>query len=117
MNESVQAIRQQEADHEAQQRRVEYIRSEFMRSAKLGDMSAPAPWAPDVLDMTKSWRSNCRRTSTVGEAIFSAVDLGDGPTTSDVLGLLCKSAFGKSDEFSAYQLLNRLADSFVKHCV
>lgn len=114
MNESVQAIRQQDDEAEAQQRRVEYIRSEFMRAAKLGDMAAPAPWAPDVT----YWKGRLRlsRASTVSDAIFSACDLGDGPTTADVLGLLCKAAFGKSEEFTAYQLLNRLAGQFIKHC-
>lgn len=117
MNENnVQQIRLQDADHDAQQRRAEYIRAEFLRAAKLGDMAAPAPWAPAV----NVWADRGlieSRQSTVGEAILSAADLGDGPTTSDMLGLFCKAAQGKHDEFAAYQLLNRLADSFVRHCV
>lgn len=100
---------------ETHQRRVEHIRAEFMRAAKAGDMAAPAPWAP----ATHSWFPGYveRRASSVGEAIFSVVDLGDGPTTSDVLAVLCKAAFGSHEEFEAYMLLNRLADKFVEHCV
>lgn len=112
---NVRSIRLKDDDAEAQQRRVEYIRAEFMQAAKLGDMSAPAPWAP----VSYSWITGyvAPRASTVGEAIFSACDLGEGPTTGDVLAVLCKAAIGKSDEFSAYQLLNRLADSFIRHCI
>lgn len=114
MNESnVQQIRLADSEAEAQQRRGEYIRAEFMRAAKLGDMSAPAAWAPDAYSWLPGYVE--RRHSTVGDAIFSACDLGDGPTTNDVLAVLCKAAQGKHDEFTAYVLLNRLADSFVKH--
>ncbi|MBK5204324.1 MAG: hypothetical protein JJD98_02635 [Polaromonas sp.] len=120
MNENVRAIRQQDDEAEAQQRRAEYIRAEFMKAAfmratKLGDMSAPAPWAHSVTGWFAFRPATC--IPTVGDAINSALDLGDGPTTSDVLGLFCNAAFGKHDEFAAYQLLNRLADSFIKHCV
>lgn len=114
MNEgNVIAIREQDAYDEAREARAMYLENEFMDAAALGDLNVQADWAP----LTSDWDGNraVKRISTVGEAIAGTLDFRDGPTTEDVLDLLIRTAFGKSCEFEAYQMVERMARQFVKH--
>lgn len=113
MENSPSRIREQDAQDEAREDRARYLYEQFMAAASAGDMSAKADWAP----LTSDWDGNraVKRVSTVGEAIQDVLDYRNGPTTTDLLGLLCRTGHGKSCEFEAYQMVTRLADQFVRH--
>lgn len=113
MESNPRLIRAQDAEDEAREARDDYLRRCFMSAVIKGDMNAVADWAP----MVSVWENGLvlRKLQTVGEVLADVLDYRNGPSTSEVMNLLCKAAYGQHYEFLAYRLIERMAEQFVRH--
>jgi len=93
---------------------------DFLAATRAGRVDAPAVFAPRVPDRVAPKKldgSHYKRYQTVAEVMGESLDYGDGPTTAEVMGLLCRVAKGEPQTAAARELLNRMAASFAKYNV
>lgn len=81
-----------------------YLSAQFLAAARRGDMTARAPFAPQLEG----------REQTVGQVMDESFDLSSGPTFDDVFALLCSAANGRDVSKEANELVKRAADAWAQ---
>lgn len=93
--------------------REEALRTEFLHAA-LRDVKAPATFTKKFTDYSAGVDKKFQRHSTVGEAMFEALDYRNGPEVDDLLKLLSRAANGEDIRPQALELLHRMASKFAE---
>lgn len=83
------------------------IELEILQLVAAGDMSAAVYSAPlvDQRKFTLAGMMVSKRFQTLDEVLFDSLDMTDGPTFAEIMGLLCKVPEAKP-------LFNRMAQKF-----
>lgn len=110
------------AEQEAESRAAEQssLERSFLLAASIGDVAAPAAFAPRRIDATKSRIDGAwpMRRATVGEVLAEGFDYARGPTVEgDVMALLCRAARGEDVRADAKALLVRAAATWADMAV
>ncbi len=94
---------------------------EFLAAMRVDDVHADALFAPMRVGWPKWDVHNnvlCEQKSRhqkLHECMIESLDYGDGPTTADLMQLLCKVANGEIQTAQARELRQRMAEAFAKY--
>ena len=113
---SPRRIAQQDASDQHAAQAELAMHDDFIAAAKTCDMYTPCRWAP--LRIARDGEGKYTRTTvqTLDDVMQGALDYGNGPSTSDVMALLCSVAYCTEDNRKRAQaLISRMASTFAKY--
>lgn len=96
-------------------------RADFLAQAKRADANAVCIWASTVTDYSQTAGVGSvdklpRRNRTFTEVATDTLDLGNGPSMTEVIQVLLNAAHGlHATQIQAKALLERMADQYAKY--
>jgi hypothetical protein len=92
------------------------MHDDFIAACKAGDVYAPCQWAPKGIERDGKGCWTHSKTQTLDEVMNGSLDYTGGPSTTDVMALLCSVAYGTEDNRKRAQaLISRMASTFAKY--
>lgn len=113
---SPRRIAQQDASDQHAAQAELAMHDDFIAAAKTCDMYMPCRWAP--LRIARDGEGKYTRTTvqTLDDVMAGSLDYGNGPSTTDVMTILCSVAYGTEDNRKRAQaLISRMASTFAKY--
>ena len=106
------AQQDQRDQHAAQAELAMY--DDFISACKAGEVNARCEWAPLSVNF-EDGKYTRNKVQNLGEVMDSSLDYKDGPTSDDVMSILCAVAYGtENNQKRAQTLIARMAATFAR---
>lgn len=112
---SPRRIAQQDASDQHAAQAELAMHDDFVAACKAGDVNARCEWAPLSVNF-EDGKYTRNKVQNLADVMDGSLDYGDGPTSAELMALLCSVAYGTEDNRKRAQaLISRMASTFAKY--
>lgn len=112
---SPRRIAQQDASDQHAAQAELAMHDDFVAACKAGNVNARCEWAPLSVTFDNGVYTR-NKVQNLADVMDGSLDYGDGPTSAELMALLCAVAYGGTDKkYTAQALISRMAATFAKY--